>query len=229
MIHTLNNLIKTGDKKPFKKLIKQLEPFPAFIDVNIGVNMEFEYNKLHSVNYALKDKLEVENGRRVKRLSTHFFNYDPGHIPQGKTVIMTPIPSHNFEYWQNLYLNQPHEYKKEKKRIADDVIEIINKTFSTPKKSIKNHIEVINTCSPYTYYRWTYNYRGSYEGWIPGPWSTGRNIQKTIKGLERFYFTGHWVQPGGGIPAAALTGKNVAHIICHRDHKKFQTRPVANA
>jgi phytoene dehydrogenase-like protein len=32
---------------------------------------------------------------------------------------------------------------------------------------------------------------------------------------------GHWVEPGGGLPSAALSGKYVAQMICARDKKVF--------
>jgi phytoene dehydrogenase-like protein len=34
---------------------------------------------------------------------------------------------------------------------------------------------------------------------------------------------GHWVEPGGGIPAAAMSGRNVVQIICKKERKKFIT------
>jgi phytoene dehydrogenase-like protein len=34
---------------------------------------------------------------------------------------------------------------------------------------------------------------------------------------------GHWVEPGGGLPAAAMSGRNVIQIICKKEKRKFGT------
>ena len=34
---------------------------------------------------------------------------------------------------------------------------------------------------------------------------------------------GHWVEPVGGLPIVAQSGRNLAQIICKRDGKRFVT------
>jgi phytoene dehydrogenase-like protein len=48
-------------------------------------------------------------------------------------------------------------------------------------------------------------------------------MKKTLPGLDRFYMAGQWVEPGGGIPSAAFSARNVIQIICKRDRKQFET------
>lgn len=42
-------------------------------------------------------------------------------------------------------------------------------------------------------------------------------------GLKSFYMAGQWVEPGGGLPPAAVSGRNVIQIICKHDKKSFKT------
>ena len=51
----------------------------------------------------------------------------------------------------------------------------------------------------------------------------GNSIDKTLPGLDGFYMIGQWVEPGGGLPPAAQSGRNVTQIICKRDKRKFVT------
>jgi len=37
------------------------------------------------------------------------------------------------------------------------------------------------------------------------------------------YMAGQWVEPGGGVPTAAMSGRNVIRTICQRDGKSFVT------
>jgi len=46
---------------------------------------------------------------------------------------------------------------------------------------------------------------------------------KTLPGLSNFYMAGMWVEPTGGLPSAAKSGRDVIQIICHEDKKKFFT------
>ncbi len=46
-------------------------------------------------------------------------------------------------------------------------------------------------------------------------------MKKTLPGLDNFYMAGHWVQPGGGLPAALMSGCHVVQILCRRDRKKY--------
>jgi phytoene dehydrogenase-like protein len=51
----------------------------------------------------------------------------------------------------------------------------------------------------------------------------GKGMSKTLPGLENFYMIGQWVEPGGGVPTAAMSARNVLQIICHRDKRPFAT------
>jgi phytoene dehydrogenase-like protein len=48
-------------------------------------------------------------------------------------------------------------------------------------------------------------------------------MSKKLPGLESFYMAGQWVEPGGGLPPSALSGRNVIQLICKQDKKHFKT------
>lgn len=49
-------------------------------------------------------------------------------------------------------------------------------------------------------------------------------MDKTVSGLDNFYMAGQWVQPGGGVPTAAQSGRDVIQMICKRDGVSFTTQ-----
>jgi phytoene dehydrogenase-like protein len=53
-----------------------------------------------------------------------------------------------------------------------------------------------------------------------------RNLM-TIPGLGNFYMVGHWVSPGGGLPAGLITGRIAVKKMCRKDRKKFVTSRTA--
>jgi len=86
---------------------------------------------------------------------------------------------------------------------------------------------VIDVVTPTTYERYTGNWQGSPMGWMfttktPG-FGTGKGMRKTLPGLERFHMIGQWVEPGGGLPGVAITGRNLIQILCKQDGKPFAT------
>jgi phytoene dehydrogenase-like protein len=46
-------------------------------------------------------------------------------------------------------------------------------------------------------------------------------MSKRLPGPDNFYMAGQWVQPGGGIPSGAITGRQVIQVMCKRDRKPF--------
>ena len=72
-----------------------------------------------------------------------------------------------------------------------------------------------DVATPVTWERYTGNWQGSMEGWL----MTRKTfppfrMSKTLPGLKSFYMAGQWVEPGGGVPTAAMSGRNVIQIIC---------------
>jgi phytoene dehydrogenase-like protein len=49
------------------------------------------------------------------------------------------------------------------------------------------------------------------------------NVSKTLPGLDNFYMAGQWVNPGGGMPPAAMSGSHTIQFICKKDQKSFVT------
>jgi phytoene dehydrogenase-like protein len=49
-------------------------------------------------------------------------------------------------------------------------------------------------------------------------------MKKTLPGLTNFYMAGQWVQPGGGLPSALMSGYHVMQIICRQDNQDFKDK-----
>ena len=84
-------------------------------------------------------------------------------------------------------------------------------------------VEMHDVVTPMTWVRYTANWKASYEGWMMSMDTFGMRMSKTLPGLENFYMVGQWVEPGGGPPPSACSGRNLAQILCKRDGKRFVT------
>jgi phytoene dehydrogenase-like protein len=46
-------------------------------------------------------------------------------------------------------------------------------------------------------------------------------VGQTLPGLANFYHCGQWVEPGGMVPMAAISGRNVVQLLCCADGRSF--------
>lgn len=192
--------------------------FPPLLHIVYGVDRTF--NELpHSVggfNLFLDEPIDIA-GKEHTRLPLHVYNFDPSLAPEGKTILKFMINT-EWEYWSELYKDQ-ERYKAEKERLANELLSILDKRYP----GLSEQVEMTDVATPMTWVRYTGNWKGSYEGWIEMSLGLGNSMDKTLPGLDGFYMAGQWVEPGGGLPPSAQSGRNVIQIICKQDKKRFTT------
>jgi len=189
--------------------------FPALLQISFGINRTFQ-DAPHTLSLALPQLLKVDDQTRHDRIEVTVFDSDPAICPTGKTVMTVRVTS-CCDYWTRLRDSKPDWYQAEKERVMQELIAILDRRFP----GLAQHLEAKDVATPATFVRHTGNWQGSYEGWLPTPQILGRRLPRTLPGLEDFYMAGHWVEPGGGLPFAALSGRYVAQLICARRGKNF--------
>ena len=193
--------------------------FPPIIQVSLGVARDLS-GEPQSVVYTLSEPVTIA-GEPRKLIGARHYCYDHTLAPVGKSVIVCMLNS-DLDYWERLRADR-EGYRAEKRRVADAVIALLEKRFP----GISRQVEVVDVATPVTYARFTGNWKGSMEGWMVTTKTIammmGEGMSKTLPGLEDFYMAGQWVEPGGGVPPAAMSGRNVVKMVCQRDGKPFVT------
>jgi phytoene dehydrogenase-like protein len=192
--------------------------FPPLLYISLGIkrNLKDIPSSVMGINFPLRKPLAVDD-RTLDRMTAQVYNFDPTLAPEGGTVARVMITS-DYERWKGLR-ERPAEYRAEKKKAADTVISALEERFP----GISSDIDMVDVATPITFQRYTGNWRGSFEGWLPTVDNFGNRMSKTLPGLGSFYMIGQWVEPGGGLPPAATSGRNVVQILCHHDGIKFKT------
>ena len=192
-------------------------PIISQVQVSLGVSRDLSAEP-HWVVYLLDEPVIIA-GEERHELSVKHYCFDPSLAPTGKSVIEVMLPS-QYGYWQRIYGRKL--YDTEQLQVADQVIELLENIYPDLSQSI----EVTDVATPLSYERYTGNWQGSTCGWLLTK-ETMRmmilGIKKTLPGLDRFYQVGQWVEPGGSLPLAAMSGRNAIQLICHRDGKPFVT------
>jgi phytoene dehydrogenase-like protein len=196
---------------------RDLIPFPSLVHVALGVNRTFEGETRMIGGRSIPIDPPLEVGKTVDRIGVNIYNFDPTLAPAGKTVI-TVLFHGDYEYWQALAADRK-QYEARKQEIAEAIIRTLDGQFP----GLAGQVEMIDVATPLTFARYTGNWRGSYEGWMPTPKVGFEGLKNTLPGLDGFYMIGQWVAPGGGLPSGVKTGRDVVQILCKRDGAKFVT------
>lgn len=198
---------------------QSLKTFPSLIYFSAGVSREInEVNpSIVGINLPLDEPLQVGNYQH-ERITFQIYNFDPTLAEKGKTLITAMIDT-DYPFWKALHDQGEADYRAERQRISDALVETLEKELG----NIKNHIEFTDTATPITYKNWTGNHNGSYEGWLPTPEASKIKLPKHSKKLDNFYMAGHWVTPGGGMPPAAYSGRDAIQLICKEEKVHFKS------
>lgn len=196
---------------------KKLAIYPSVIMISLGVSRTFN-NYPHLLRFPVKTTIVSPDGTLYNRIEAHIYHYDPSLAPAGKTIIALSLYTRNGDFWIDLRNNDRKAYIRCKTDFANGIIDRLDERI----KGVKQAIEVMDIATPATYHRYTNNWKGSVQGWFPernllAPSPVGIDLP----GLSNFYYCSHWSVPGGGLPVAIKTGRDLAQVICMKYKKPF--------
>ena len=195
-----------------------LRRYPSLILICLGLARDCS-TLPHAQTFPLEEPLVLESGAlTVTRLGIRFFSFDPTMAPAGRTAGVVILKTRNDSYWTGLRESDPAAYAEEKQAAAEKVIAALDR--SVP--GLRDSVETIDVATPSTFIRYTNNWHGSYEGWLPAVDAGDASPRKTIDGLDSFFMLGQWVNPGGGLPICGIDGRNLAERLCEREGLRFK-------
>lgn len=214
---TLFEMLQGRDLGPeIRRRFEEEELFPPRVQISLGVDRDLS-NEPHAIQLRLEEPL-----CGADQIIIRHFCHDGAMAPPGQSVVTASTPT-TWPFWNELAKDE-QRYLDEKRRIADAVVRILDDRIP----GFGDDVEVVDVATPRTWERWTGNWRGSYEGWRLTRENLkqmvfGRGMRRTVPGLAGFYMIGHWVEPGGGLPAVAVSGREIVQVLCHRDGRKLRT------
>jgi phytoene dehydrogenase-like protein len=155
--------------------------------------------------------LEI-GGRHSSHLYVRVFNEEPGFAPPGHTVVQVLLPT-DYDWWAS----RGTRYGAEKDAVATAVLAQL----VAHLPAMAGAVRMVDVATPLTYWRQTRSWRGAYEGWKPTAGALVTHIDKRLPGLAGLYMAGQWVEPGGGVPAALMSGRQAIQIACSDAGRPF--------
>jgi len=196
-----------------KKMYQKPSLWPPIISISLGVDRDLS-GKVEINNFKLDDPVLIA-GRKWEWMGYFHFCHDPAFAPKGKSVIKIQIES-DYDYWKSIHKNK-RKYNAEKAKVLSICLRKLEKKLP----GIRRQIEVTDIATPVTWERYTGNWQGSYQGWLPTVKLFGKFLPRELPKLRNFYMTGQWVFPGGGVPMCMAHARRTIKHLCLKEKKKF--------
>lgn len=137
---------------------------------------------------------------------TLYDNLYKDYSPKGKNTLNI-ITLQGYDFWKkyeaDYFKGNKKEYRAEKERIADILIDQVEKTLLP---GLRDAIEVKEIGTPLTNVRYTGNYRGAIYGWDQTLDNSGQSRLPHTTPIENLYLSGAWTSPGGGYGGVIWSG-----------------------
>jgi phytoene dehydrogenase-like protein len=203
---------------------KRYQTFPSLLYVSLGIKRRFAEHEGGLTRIMLRAPWTLCDGTTLRLMDAHVMSFDPTLAPEGATTVNVMLQTRAFDWWNALRSADGEAYRARKNEIARRVIDELHEVFG----NIRDCVEETDVATPATFNRYTNNWQGSYEGWMPSAsMLAGKALPKELPGLSDFYMVGQWMAPGGGLPPAIMHARHLAELICHRDGRPFRVIPPA--
>lgn len=157
-------------------------------------------------------------GKQTERLYLRIFNDDSTLAPPGHTVVQAMLPA-DYGYWATRGTN----YGSEKDAVAARLLHRLEEHLP----AMRGAVELADVATPLTYWNMARAWRGAFEGWMPNGNALFAHVHKKLPGLGGLYLAGQWVEPGGGVPSALTSGRQVVQLLCSDAERAFATPHLA--
>jgi phytoene dehydrogenase-like protein len=202
------------------KNAKSMEVYYSVVQLSFGIAKDLSHLP-HFSRFPLPRPVLSPDGNSYDRMEVHLYHYDPTMAPAGKTAVVVSFYTLNRDFWIDMRHTDRKAYRAAKAALLEQVIPLLDERLG----GIKDLIEEVDIATPATLQRYTNSWKGSAQGWLPGknilaPSPVGFTLPK----LKNFYLSSHWNQPGGGLPIAIKTGRDIAAMISKKINGKFKTK-----
>jgi phytoene desaturase len=233
--------LSAGEEYRADHIVSAADGFSTLYDLLDGKYLTAELRNLHQewplwkpvvlINYGVARDFSNEPAITMLKPSSNtetgflagdcwiirIFNYCPNCAPSGRTLVQVMIES-EWQAWKDIR-GDKDAYDAEKEMAGRQVLERLNDVWP----GIRDQVEMTNVATPYTWWRYTKNRQGAFEGFAITDKIFTTSVKRTLPGLDNFFMAGQWVVPGGGVIPTLVSGKHAAMLLCRRDGKAFST------
>ena len=189
------------------------EAYPVYSTFQTAFALEGEQDPIGSDVILDCDSLRFAPGVKT-RLTVKTYAYEPSFAPPGNQIVQTLMGGSEelYDYWKEL-ARDPGAYREKKAKLAEAVRLELLKRFP----ACQGRLRLLDAWTPLTYERYCNAYKGFYQSFTITKKSAKQPYPSArINGLENVILAGQWINPPGGLPGAAISGKFAVSRICRK-------------
>jgi phytoene dehydrogenase-like protein len=195
--------------------LKMRQNTKPMLNTFICLGIEADLSELpEAINFVPHKPLSCGGTELAFAVINNYAGYE-GYAPDGCTAVTSIISGDSYDYWKACKVNGT--YEAEKKRLAENFIEILAEKF--PK--IREKVAVWDVATPLTYERYLSSYKGSWMS-VMGKGEKMKDYPSKPENIQNIYFAGQRLVPPGGLPVAAETGRKAVQYLCRDTDTIFQ-------
>ena len=210
----MDNLFPKSHSEPwFDKMRTMTDRLAINTFISIGIEADLSDLPGH-ITFSLDTPFEFA-GTKHDAIGCGNYAAFKDYAPKGCTAMTVILNGDTYDFWK--IHKENGTYEDEKKKIADTVIAILSEKIP----QIKDKVAVIDVATPLTYERYCGSYRGS---WMTMMGKGKRDKAFPLKSVtaQNLYYAGQRMQPPGGMPPAADTGRRAVQYLCKDAGVVFQ-------
>lgn len=171
-------------------------------------SLGFSGDLIFEIPEKYRDKLHT------KYLIIREYSHEPDFAPKNKNIIQSLTFCNESDSLDFIKLRNNREaYKAIKKELSDTIEEIIvNKL-----PHLSGKLTCIDVWTPATYKRYMNSDIGSYLSFAMPKKYVPTRMSNRIKGLDNVFLATQWQQAPGGLPIAAIAGKEAIEAVCRKE------------
>ena len=200
--HTLWNLLEGNYlDEDNRALYSDGVTYPVYSTVQVSLGIDCDLSQESPMTIVEAGQPIDAGGIRHDMVSLKNYCFDRTMVPPGKAVV-TSLLSADYDWWKALR-GDAAAYRAQKQRLAQEIIAVLNRRY--PQTVGK--VETIDVTTPTTYERYCNAWKGAWMSFMTTPAQKIRMVSGKLPNLERFYLSGQWTLPPGGLPGAVISGK----------------------
>ncbi|MFX1591585.1 MAG: phytoene desaturase family protein [Promethearchaeota archaeon] len=215
---TMKMLPKDIVPDSYKKQIYAPEIGPSAFSVYLGLNASYKELGLNAHEMTISESDDMDKAYETfakleppKYMVAGCYNHIYEDISPPGTTELCITTLQMGKVWQSI---SPDQYIKVKDYLADKMVEIIEKTICP---NIREYIEIAETATPLTYYRYSKNMEGAIYGYTQDLLDSPNLRLKSRGPIPGLYQCGAWTNIGGGFSASILSGRIAAGMYLRDD------------
>ena len=203
--HAIDTLFEQPLLEPWAEAMRSQTVPMVCTFISIGVQADLS-DLAESITFALEKPLNYAGIEYEVLGFRNYANYE-GYAPKGCSAMTAILMGDTYEYWK--MQKETGNYTREKEKVAEQIIGLLEKYVP----QTRGKVDVVDVATPLTYERYCGTYHGS--------WMTVVGVDDAMiiypaysTTFQNLYFAGQRMQPPGGLPIAADSGRRAVQHLC---------------